>query len=432
MLSLGALVQKGDRHAAELEQKRQLVGRVAKSELFQRSPRLREFLLYVADCTLSERLEDVREQAIAARVFQRRPDPGGQDSIVRAEARNLRKRLETYFTTEGAEEPVVLVMPKGAYSLAWVPRQNRLAEETREEEEARSPRPETKWLVWGIAGMTAVAIGALALALFWHAQVQSLNNRLGRRPAMLPFSAMFQGEDSTEIVTSDTGFFQISALLNRRVSLDEYVAREYAGRPETNPPNLIQNWNIYEYTDGREMAVAGLILRRNAEFAQRIYLRSGHSVMLQDFKDHNMVLIGSPVSNPWAQLYEDKLNFRCDVEPNGRICFRNKAARPGEQDIFPNEDDNAHHRTYARVAFLPKTSDASATLLIAGTTAQSTQAAGEFVTDPDELLTVFRKMGIDPHGTPRFFELLIRSNNFVGGAILREVVAVRTVGPPDH
>jgi hypothetical protein len=103
-----------------VKEKKELVDRVANSPTFQRSPRLREFLLYVADCTIGERLEGVREQQIAANVFNRKADYNpGQDNIVRVEARSLRKRLETYFATEGKDEPIVISMPKGSYSICF-------------------------------------------------------------------------------------------------------------------------------------------------------------------------------------------------------------------------------------------------------------------------------------------------------------------------
>jgi hypothetical protein len=450
---LGALVQRNERNAVDAEQKRRLIDKVAQSELFQRSPRLREFLLYVAECTLQDRLGEVREQVIAERVFGRKPDPGGSDSIVRAEARNLRKRLETYFSTDGLDEPVILMMPKGGYSLAFAPRLQELPLEVAEEEESEAktpaPRPaaiepaelllrptsarvssRSYWPVWIM--LAAAAVIGMGLAYYWHARIEALTGRLGEAPSVLPFSAILNDDDSAEIVTSDTGFLQISNLLHRRITLDEYIARTYQGASEkTNPPDLVQNWNIYEFTDGREMAVAGLMLRRNAQFANRVLLHSGHAVQLQDFKDHNMVLIGSPISNPWAQLYEDKLNFHCDLATDGTIIFRNRFPRQQEQDTFPNQDDILHHRTYARIAFLPKTSDASSTLLIAGTTAQSTQAAGEFVTDQLALSRTLSSAGIDPRGQPHFFEILIRSNNFVGGAILREIVTVRVASAPE-
>ncbi len=121
-----------------LEEKKELVARVADSDLFRRAPRQREFLLYVAECTLSDQLEGVREQAIAEKVFGRSPNQYDGDTIVRAEARNLRKRLDKYFETEGDKEPVTVCMPKGGYSLAF---RNRTAESPQPEESEAALAP---------------------------------------------------------------------------------------------------------------------------------------------------------------------------------------------------------------------------------------------------------------------------------------------------
>jgi hypothetical protein len=100
--------------------------------------------------------------------------------------------------------------------------------------------------------------------------------------------------------------------------------------------------------------------------------------------------------------------------------------------VYPSADDIQHSRTYARIVFLPRTSDAGSALLIAGTTAQSTQAAGELVTDKARLEQVLHSIGVDPAGPPHYFEILIRSNNFVGGAILPEVAAWRLKPVPEQ
>src|SRR6266403_3542533 len=90
--------------------------KVAASASFHRSPRLRELLLYICDRALQNRPADLREQQIGCAVFGRKPDYNpGEDNIVRVEIRQLRKRLEEYFSTEGKDEPYVVLIPKGAY-----------------------------------------------------------------------------------------------------------------------------------------------------------------------------------------------------------------------------------------------------------------------------------------------------------------------------
>ncbi len=456
MAELGALAHRSG-EVSDVEQARRLVSRVADSSRFQKSPRLREFLLYVAKCTLEHRLLEVREQVIAERIFNRKPELGGQDSIVRAEARNLRKRLELYFADEGRDEPTIIVMPRGGYSLAFIVRTSEqldfLGADKQPESELQTllptqsdastdvvvkpsktefPHKTTRYKTLAFIFFATTFIFA-GLALFWYLRDAKLRMQIGEVQTTFPLAAIFNDRQSGLIVTSDTGMLQISSmLLRRRVSLDEYVSRNYPTIPPTNPPNLLQNWNIYEFTDGREMTVANLLLSRNARFANHISLRSGHAVQLQDFKENNVVLIGSPISNPWAQLYEDKLNFPCELAADGRIVYRNRRPHRNEQDQFPSDDDIQHHRTYARLAFLPATTNSPAALLIAGTTAQSTQSAGELAVDQARLSRALRGIGIDPFAQPRFFELLIRLDNFVGGAILPEVVAWRLSPAVEH
>lgn len=440
---------------AAAEGKCLLIRRIAASELFTKAPRLRDFFLYAAECTLENRLADVREQVIAERVFKRSFDlNGGQDSIVRAEARNLRKRLETYFETEGKDEPVIVTMPKGGYALAFQAREvnteaapkNEAVMAPPTESAVRNPEPIPTIPLKAIPANTSdprlrlyrnalVVLGAfgvvmMAFAFYWRSAETRLAHELHIEPPMLPFSALFNNDTESIIVTSDTGLMQISSLAHRRISLDEYIARSYPTIPNIEPPWLVTNWNIWEFTDGREMTLASDILRSNAQFSQRISMLSGHKVQLHDFKDKSAVLIGSPVSNPWAQLYEERLNFRCKFGTNDRILFEERLAS-GALRQYPNDDDIRHNRTYARIAFLPRTSDAAPTLLLAGTTAQSTEAAGELVLNRERMARTLRSIGIDPSGPPRFFEVLIRSNDFVGGAILPEVVAWRVKPAPE-
>src|ERR1700678_1960743 len=99
-----------------VDERRALIDRVAGSHHFSRSARLRDFLLYVGRQSLKEGCPEIHEQEIGARVFGRSASyDRSQDNIVRVNATELRKRIELYFATEGADEPLVLDIPRGAY-----------------------------------------------------------------------------------------------------------------------------------------------------------------------------------------------------------------------------------------------------------------------------------------------------------------------------
>src|ERR1700734_1737314 len=97
-----------------VEERRALIERVAASEQFGRSARLRDFLLYVGRQSLKEGCPEIHEQEIGAKVFGRAHSyDRASDNIVRVNATELRKRIELYFAQDGANEPLIFEIPRG-------------------------------------------------------------------------------------------------------------------------------------------------------------------------------------------------------------------------------------------------------------------------------------------------------------------------------
>jgi len=118
---------------ADAAEREDLVRRVASSDTFARSPRLKSFLLHVCQCALDNKPEEATEHQIAVRVYERPPGYNpNEDNIVRSQARLLRLKLEHYFANGGKEEPVVISIPKGRYLPVF---------ETRSEEPVILPGP---------------------------------------------------------------------------------------------------------------------------------------------------------------------------------------------------------------------------------------------------------------------------------------------------
>ena len=102
--------------AEEACQREELVRRVVFSKTLEKSPRSRAFFLHVCRCAMENRPDGATEQQIGVQVFSRPPDyDRDKDSIVRAQARQLRLKLEHYFAAEGEDEPLVITIPKGKY-----------------------------------------------------------------------------------------------------------------------------------------------------------------------------------------------------------------------------------------------------------------------------------------------------------------------------
>lgn len=105
------------------EQLEELVRRVAGSETFEKSPRLRAFFLHVCRCALEDKSEEATEQQIGIYVYGRSPGYNpNDDNIVRSQARVLRMKLEHHFANEGSDERFVITIPKGRYLPIFEPR----------------------------------------------------------------------------------------------------------------------------------------------------------------------------------------------------------------------------------------------------------------------------------------------------------------------
>ena len=108
------------RASGQLEE---LVRRVASSETFEKSPRLRAFFLHVCRCALESKSEEATEQQIGIFVYGRPPGYNpNEDNIVRSQARVLRMKLEHHFANEGRDESYVITIPKGRYLPIFEPR----------------------------------------------------------------------------------------------------------------------------------------------------------------------------------------------------------------------------------------------------------------------------------------------------------------------
>jgi serine/threonine-protein kinase len=91
--------------------------RILANRLFSRSSRLCRFLRYSVEQALAGKGAQLKEQLIGIEVFDRKSDYDPRiDPIVRVEARRLRQKLKSYYTSPGRGDEVVIGLPKGAYA----------------------------------------------------------------------------------------------------------------------------------------------------------------------------------------------------------------------------------------------------------------------------------------------------------------------------
>ena len=93
------------------------LNRILASKGLANAGRLSRLLRYVVERTLAGEADQLKEYAVGVEVFDRddKYDPR-LDSIVRVEAGRLRSRLEEYYSGEGAQDEVRILLPRGGYS----------------------------------------------------------------------------------------------------------------------------------------------------------------------------------------------------------------------------------------------------------------------------------------------------------------------------
>ena len=103
---------------------RSAVNRLRKSRTVGSSERLIEFLNFVVEASLNG--EHLKETTIGVSVFGCTTDYDPKaDAIVRSQAWRLRLKLKEYYAYEGADDPLVIDLPKGHYVPVFLVRKPR-------------------------------------------------------------------------------------------------------------------------------------------------------------------------------------------------------------------------------------------------------------------------------------------------------------------
>jgi hypothetical protein len=410
-----------------MEEQRELVARILASRQFERANRMRELLTYITDSHFEGRSENISEQTVGHAVFGRRVNYNpSEDNIVRVEVRNLRKRLETYFENEGLQEVLLLTIPKGGYVPAFAARQAMplTLTEVTADAPAIVPARSTPW-AWVLAAVMTVVAAVLGWSLYQTKRAEGVDPNYG------PFwSQLFDNKRDTFLVAADSTLVLLRRLHEKPIELQDYLEYPKLTRPlpgETLSPETQKLLGVVggrQYTSMADVAVAGRILQANGEHAGRAHVRYARRLSIEDFKSNHIVLMGSGISNPWLDLFDNALNFK--VELSDRPYFTNKNPRAGEEArYYLGGKDGTTGEAYAIVAMLPNLGRTGNVLVIAGNNMEGTGAAGEFICQPDFSARAARALGVSPNEKLPPFELLLKLVSVAGGSKDIEIAATR-------
>jgi len=415
-----------------------LVRRILESQQFAKSARLQDFLLYVCRCAIENRSDEISEHWIGERVFERATDYNpNEDNIVRSQARLLRQKLDAYFVSEGAGEPLLLRIPKGGYCPEFINRSDVASGEPERAELHSSKRSEWRTpLVNGLlVAIAALVLVAGVLAWFLARQRQStLPQESSGSPASSSavaslWSQLLGPNLTTTVIVPDHTFAMVQEASGQHIDLATYLRR--ASKPDHQDlrelERILPSFSLRRYTtvDGATTAVR--VSQLAGQFNGRVIVRFARDMTLREVSPGHVVLIGRPLSNLWNEVFENRLNFHfySDLERNLIIC-QNRSPRSGESAEYLPVDEGAKRTVYASVAFLPNLNNGGNVLIIAGNSSGSQEIAAEFATN-EKLLSTFTSKLRQGNARLPYFEILIRTITLDGVAQEPEVLAYRVI-----
>lgn len=415
----------------------QLVQRIVASPPFQKSGRLRDLLQYITEQTIRGYAHELTEQHIGEAVFQKPPGYSPlEDSSVRVHARQLRLKLHEYFDGIGRDEPLILEIPKGSYSptfrVAKVVENAPAIAPVLKPISARLNRTILPWVVCG-------ALSVLCAALFIYLHLNSVPGATGQAISPpWPFQQVFDTRHHTVIVVADCNYGMFRILTGERGSLEQYLQKDFPpssaglklGKAGSRFADYVSNSTLTSFAD---VANAVSLVKVAGTLQNQVSVRSAKDLRIRDLDHENYIFIGSPASNPWVSLFQDKLNFRESEAAVGNSvkAFVNTKPLPGEPAQYEGlrwtgtEGDD-----YATIALLPNLTQDGGVLILQGLQQEGTEAAGRFLVDAENRHQLQRSLGIpvsDSIAEDVWFEALIRSRTVSGAPNSTSLVAIRRI-----
>jgi len=388
------------------------VGKIIDSDVLRGSESLCHLLEYLASHSVADQASPVKEYQIATEVFGRPADFDSRlDSTVRVQTSRLRTKLAEYYAGPGAHDPVIVEIPRGAYSVAVHARPS----------EAHPPDPapvthrdESEIAVWTLA----ILCGGLLLSLAYA---------LRARP--VPVAA-------AEVGPALKAFWRVFADAPERTWV-VFSNAEFVGRPETglrylDPAKDKRDAIFDHYTGIGEVMAIHELDQLFSQFRHGVVVKRGRLLAMDDVKNNDLIFVGSPSENltlrdlPAMQQFQFR---RLDSGPRkGDLQIVDLHPAAGQQKSYFASAGLPLTEDYALIGLMPGPTQEHWVMTLAGITTIGTQAAVEYVCGSPGVEQLLKKVrGADAGIMP--FEALIRVNVSHGVPVASQLVAVNLRTP---
>lgn len=369
--SIGAVVHWPD---APREEVLAELRRILESHHFHASKKCSRFLRHVIEASLNGRFECLKERTLGVDVFDREPHyDTNQDPIVRGTAGEVRKRLAQYYL-EAGEGEFRLTLPPGSYIPELHSAMPERTKATMRKAAAAAPAKWPKKLQWTTVAACAITVGAVYVWLI-------------ARPTDLDrFWAPVLHRDTVLVCMGQPHYYTFR--FNTARALNSWFAEGVENQQAPQLTSVPLHEIVPMWDKSMALADAQAFLRLVNLFAQRrkqFDLRGERSVSLSDLRGRPSVLIGA-FDNEWSLNLTGELRFYFDTDAATRAQLIRDRQKPASHDWElvdawpPGKDID---KDYALVTRVVNRTTERTTIVIGGISQFGTEAAAEFVTNPD-------------------------------------------------
>jgi hypothetical protein len=419
---------------------RDLVNRVISSSTFNTSERLSSFLYYICDLTLKGRAHEINEQRIGEAVFGRSQDYDSSiDGIVRTQGSRLRQRLDRYFSTEGIDEPITIVMPRGGYvpifearlpapvvpvpppPLTLPPDESTPAHDLHETAPEIQQNRATPLFAWVLIALLALAVVGLYLRR-GPAIAETHEDRAATHPL---WSHLFLKGQRTLVIPGDSGLVIWEGLMGRKLGLADFLKGDYRNdnhpKDATSPQSIAADLSNRRYTSIVDVEVMQYLSSIALSEKGKLEMRYARDLRPNDLKEGNIVLVGASEANPWVELYEPLMNFTFSEDPANHLASIYNRAPQGNE---PQRWDLEAGKAYSVIAYLPGLTGNGNSLILGGTSMTGTESALDFLSDDSQLLPFLKRLQ-RPDGKLPHFQIVLGTNGVSGSSVRSSILAWR-------
>jgi hypothetical protein len=414
---------------------------LAKGAAFRGSHRSQQFLRHVIEKVFQGSAGQLKERTIGIELFHRSPSyDTGEDAIVRVTASDVRRRLLQHYGRYGETSCFRILLPTGSYvpeiectSLSATTPDfppppplppTSSVEPARPEQVSSSEafiRSRTRWYLVAAAVALGSFVGMAAVAHHqWRSSITAA--------AVLPWKAIFRPGHPVQLITSDPSLEHLQELIGSDISVSDYANRRYVPNLQALAPAQQEFYKFYLYADNASAVDTPLAvtIARLAPASVPFKVRSARTLRVADMQTgDNLILIGSPRSNPWFEFFESQLDFRFVFSKDlNQEIIQNIHPLPGERTTYsPTARGFATGESFAIVALVQNPNQSGQILLLAGADGEGTEAAGHLVTDLPHLRRAMDFCQMPSATQLQNFELLVRIYTMAGSPSTVDMVA---------